>query len=138
MRIVVDTNVLVGACMGTGAPAAVVEACICGKGLPIVGNALLSEYEDVLSRETLFDGYRLTKAERFELLDIFLARCQWSMVYFTWRPNLRDEADNHLVELAVAGGADAIVTRNLRDLGRMELRFPQLKVLGPEDFLKEI
>jgi predicted nucleic acid-binding protein len=60
------------------------------------------------------------------------------MVYFTWRPNLRDEADNPLVELAVAGGADAIVTRNLRDLGRMELRFPQLKVLGPEDFLKEI
>jgi predicted nucleic acid-binding protein len=60
------------------------------------------------------------------------------MVYFTWRPNLRDEADNHLVELAVAGGADAIVTRNLRDLGRMELRFPQLKVLAPEDFLKEI
>jgi len=36
-------------------------------------------------------------------------------IYFLWRPNLRDEADNHLVELAVAGGAQAVVTRNKRD-----------------------
>jgi predicted nucleic acid-binding protein len=35
-------------------------------------------------------------------------------------------------------GADYIVTRNLRDVARMELRFPQLRVLSPEDFLKEI
>jgi hypothetical protein len=30
-----------------------------------------------------------------------------------WRPNLRDEGDNHLVELAIAGGAEAIVTYNV-------------------------
>lgn len=104
--------------------------------MPVVGNALLSEYEDVLSRETLFDGCRLTKIERFELLDIFLARCQWSMVYFNWRPNLRDEADNHLMELAVACGADAIVTRNSRDFRNMELLFPQLRVVTLEDFFE--
>ena len=34
----------------------------------------------------------------------------------TWRPNLPDEADNHLIELGVA--AQAIVTRNLRDVSR--------------------
>ena len=42
-----------------------------------------------------------------------------------------DEANNHLVELAVAGGADFIVTRNLREVARVELRFPQLRVLSP-------
>ncbi|MDD2744301.1 MAG: hypothetical protein PHV02_18740 [Rhodocyclaceae bacterium] len=51
---------------------------------------------------------------------------------------LSDEGDNHLVELAIAGGAEFIVTLNLRDLQRMELRFPQLKVVSPEDFLKEL
>lgn len=51
---------------------------------------------------------------------------------------LPDEADNHLVELAVAGGARFIVTRNLRDVARMELRFPELRIVSPEDFLKEI
>ena len=59
-------------------------------------------------------------------------------MYYIWRPNLPDEADNHLIELAVAGGADLIVTRNLRDIHRGELHFPHLRKISPEDFLKEI
>ena len=99
---------------------------------------LLTEYEDVLAREDLFAGCRLSSKESGELLDIFLASCEWTRVYYAWRPNLPDEADNHLVELAVAGGASHIVTRNLRDLTRGELNFPQLRTLSPENFLKEI
>jgi len=138
MRIVVDTNVLVSACLGTGSAAGVIAACLQGRCVPLVGNALLSEYEDVLGRVDLFRTCRLSVAERSELLDAFFARCEWGRVYFAWCPNLSDEADNHLVELAVANGADAIVTRNLRDLTCMELRFPRLRVLLPEDFLKEM
>ncbi len=103
-----------------------------------MGAALFAEYEDVLGRIELFDRCRLNPAERNELLDIFLATCVWTRIYFAWRPNLPDEADNHLVELAVAGGARYIVTRNLRDVAQMELKFPELRVLSPEDFLKEI
>jgi len=40
--------------------------------------------------------------------------------------------------LAVAGGADYIVTPNLRDVARMELLFPGLKVAFPETLLKEM
>lgn len=138
MKIVVDTNILVGACLGTGSPSAVIEACLRGHCSALVGSALLAEYEDVLGRRDLFHKSRLSETERFELLDIFLSRCRWCRVYFMWRPNLRDEADNHLIELAVAGGADAIVSRNLRDLASMELRFPELRLLSPEDFLREI
>ena len=137
-RAVIDTNVFVGACLGTGAASRVVAACLTGKVQPIAGTALLTEYEDVLAREDLFAGCRLSSKERGELLDIFLASCEWTRVYYAWRPNLPDEADNHLVELAVAGGASHIVTRNLRDLTRGELNFPQLRILSPEDFLKEI
>jgi predicted nucleic acid-binding protein len=50
---------------------------------------------------------------------------------------LPDEADNHWVELAVAGAARAIVTRNRRDVARMELKFPSLSVISPEAFLQE-
>jgi len=60
------------------------------------------------------------------------------VIYFGWRPNLPDEGDNHLVELAVAGAASHIVTRNLRDLRQAELKFPMIKVLGPDLFLKEL
>jgi len=137
MRIVVDTNVFVGACMGVGASRKVVEACLREHCIPLMGAALLAEYEDVLSRATLFHGCRLSVQAREELLDIFLSCCEWMRVYYLWRPNLPDEADNHLVELAVAGAAHCVVTRNLRDLRAMELRFPGLNLVSPEDFLKD-
>ena len=137
MIIVVDTSVFVGACLGVGASNAVVAACLRGDHSPLMGAALLAEYEDVLSRPVLWKRCRLSAAAREELLDIFLAACTWTRIYFGWRPNLRDESDNHLVELAVAGGAGFIVTRNIRDLASMELKFPALAVRTPEIFLKE-
>lgn len=137
-RIVIDTNVFVAACLGQGASNRVVAACLKGMCHPLMGAALFAEYEDVLARSELFAKCRLNAQERNDLLDIFLGTCSWVRIYFAWRPNLPDEADNHLVELAVAGGASFIVTRNLRDVARMELRFPGLRVRCPEDFLKEI
>jgi len=135
---VIDTNVFVGACLGAGASNEVIARCLRGEIMPLMGTALLAEYEDVLGREALFERSRLDFAERDELLDIFLARCRWTRIYYGWRPNVPDEGDNHLVELAVAGGAQAIVTRNLRDLERMDLRFPALKLMTPEDLLREV
>lgn len=135
MIVVIDTNVFVGACLGTGASSRVVEACLAQRFQPLMGAALLGEYEDVLGRSALFAKSRLSPAERSELLDIFLATCRWTRIYYGWRPNLRDEGDNHLVELAVAGGATHIVTHNLRDLTGMELRFPGLAVATPTQLL---
>ena len=108
-----------------------------GRYRPLIGAALFAEYESVLEREALFEGCVLSPRQRGRLLDDFLSVCRWTRVYFAWRPNLRDESDNHLVELAVAGGARAIVTKNVRDFGRMELRFPDLRVLTPADLIKE-
>ena len=138
MKVVIDTNIFIGACLGQGASRAVIAACLEEKVTPLMGVALLSEYEDVLSRTELFERSRLDTGERDELLDIFLSVCRWTRIYYGWRPNLQDEGDNHLVELAVAGGAEYIVTRNLRDVARMELLFPGLKVVFPETLLKEM
>ena len=71
-----------------------------------------------------------------ELFDGFLKCCRWVEVFYAWRPNLPDEADNHLIELGVAAQADAIVTRNLRDVVHGELKFPSLSVLTPEQCLE--
>lgn len=136
MLIVVDTNVFVSACMGQGASAAVVAGCLQGRFLPLMSAALMAEHDDVLGREALFARSRLDSGERSELLDIYLAHCRWTRIYFGWRPNLRDEGDNHLIELAVAGGAEAIVTHNLRDLRAHELKFPDLALLTPGQLLK--
>ena len=138
MRVVIDTNIFLGACLGTGAANHTVAACLRGQCIPLMGAALLTEYEDIMGRSELFDQCRLSSQERDNLLDIFLSVCEWTRVYYIWRPNLPDEADNHLIELAVAGSADLIVTRNLRDIERGELFFPQLRIISPEAFLKEI
>jgi len=124
--------------MGTGASGAVIKACLLGEHIPLMGNALFAEYEDVMGRVALFRKCRLSVIERDELLDIFLATCRWTRIYFGWRPNLPDEGDNHLVELAVAGGAERIVTYNLRDLRNMELKFPELAAVTPAQFLREV
>jgi uncharacterized protein len=102
-----------------------------------MGAALLAEYEDLLGRESIWRKTRLTAAERETFLDIFLSICQWTRIYYAWRPNLGDEADNHLMELAVAGQADYLVTRNVRDLRGGELKFPQISVVTPTQLLKE-
>lgn len=137
MLIVLDTNVFVGACLGMGASSVVVAECLRGIHTPLMGTTLLAEYEDVLARRTLFAKARLDAGERNELLDIFLACCRWTPIYFGWRPNLVDESDNHLVELAVAGSVSRIVSRNLRDLRRAQLVFDQMRAVTPEQFLKE-
>jgi len=103
-----------------------------------MGTTLLHEYEDILVRPGVFRRSRLNARERDALLDIFLARCEWVRIYFGWRPNLLDEGDNHLIELAVAGSAQWLITRNLRDFSGMELRFPQVKISSPDRFLEEL
>jgi putative PIN family toxin of toxin-antitoxin system len=135
--VVLDTNVLVAALLrGGGSGRAVLRACLNGQYQPVLGPALFSEYEDVLGRPDLFERCTLTVKERDEVFDGFLSRCRWVEVFYAWRPNLPDEADNHLIELAVAARADAIVTRNLRDIARGELKFPMLQVLTPEQCLE--
>ncbi len=135
--LVIDTNILVGALIKRGGVARhVIRGCLAGDYEPLIGAALFSEYEDVLGREEVWRSSLLNGREREQVFDGFLGVCRWVEVFYAWRPNLPDEADNHLVELALAGNAAAIVTRNTRDLTRGELRFPSLRILTPEDCLE--
>ncbi len=136
MRVVVDTHIFVSAIMGAqSASRQIIRLCWQRELQPLMGNALLAEYEDVCSRKGLFDDVILPASDREALLDAFMASCLWTPIYYLWRPNLRDEGDNHVVELAVAGGAQAIITANIRDFSRPALAFPGLTVCTAGDFL---
>jgi len=137
--VVVDTSVIVSAMLGPGgASRTVLRGALTGTLQPLVGQALLHEYEAALGRDSLFEGCAISRRDREDLLDAFLSRCRWTRVYYTWRPNSPDETDNHVVELAVAGGAEAIVTKNIRDFKAMELRFAGLQVVAPGDLDKAL
>ena len=68
--LVLDTNVLVAALLRGGSSArAVVRACLQGHYLPVIGPALLAEYEDLTGRAELFEGSVLSRSEREAVLD---------------------------------------------------------------------
>lgn len=136
IAVVIDTNVFVaGLRSGGGASRAVLRRALNGELQPLFGNALWTEYQDLLSRPVWGDA--TTANERSAVLGALARQGRWVTVYYGWRPNLPDEGDNHLIELALAGGAQAIVTHNLRDLRGGELRLGNLRVITPAQCLEE-
>ena len=134
-----DSNVIVASLISArGDNRAVLRACLDGAPQPVIGEALFLEYEDVMGRPKLFQRSPLSKLERQQLLEAFLSVCEWVHVYYGWRPNLSDEGDNHLMELAVAAGVDWIVTNNVTGFRRADLRFPQIGIIRPREFMREM
>ncbi len=137
-RLVIDTNVFVSALRSAdGAARVVIRRCLQGQYQPYMSLALFVEFRDVMGRDQLFARSPLSVGERMELFHAFVSVCRLTEIYYLWRPNLRDEADNHVLELAVAAGVEAIVTRNRRDFVDAQLHFPGLRVIAPADLLKE-
>ena len=134
--VVIDTNIFVAGLRSPGgASRQVLRRALMGNLEPLFGNALWLEYRDLLGRPVWGDF--TTPVERLQELSA-LAQCgRWVTVYYGWRPNLPDEADNHLIELALAGSAAAIVTHNVRDLREGDLRLGNLRILTPAQCLEE-
>jgi predicted nucleic acid-binding protein len=57
--------------------------------------------------------------------------------YFLWRPQLRDPSDEFVLEAAINGRADALITFNLRDFGSVPSQFG-IEVLTPSDAFRRI
>lgn len=134
--IVIDTNVFVaGLRSAGGASRTVLRRTLLGDFVPLFGNALWMEYQDLLNRPVWGDVS--TMQERLQVLAALAKQGRWVTVYYGWRPNLPDEADNHLIELAWAGSAAAIVTHNLRDIQNGELRLGNLQVFTPAQCLEK-
>ena len=135
--MVIDTNVLVSAFTSDGgAWRAVIRKVLQKQLRALVSIPLFAEYEDVLACPEIQARCPLSKSEQSALFDAFIAQTRLVEVYFSWRPNLRDEGDNHIIELAVAAGTCTIITHNLRDFANAELKFPSVKVLTPAQWLK--
>ena len=137
IKIVVDTSVFVSALIGSQGPSReLIRRCLQGNYQPLMGNVLFSEYESVIHREEVIAKCPLSIEETLVLLASFMSVSQWIHIYYLWRPNLKDEADNHLVELAVAGNAQIIATNNVKDFQNAELLFPNLSILKPEQIIR--
>lgn len=137
-KVVIDTSVMISALIGKrGASREVVRRCLTGDYLPLISNPLFQEYEDVSSRKRVREICPLGAREIRELLNAFYSVCVWVPIYYLWRPNLGDEGDNFfLIELALAGSSQKIVTNNVKDLEAAERKFENLRILKPQQILR--
>jgi len=104
---------------------------------PLATPALFLEYEEVIYREE----HRVVHGLSDELLEEFLLGLAAMMtpvrVYYQWRPQMMDADDELVLEAALNGRADKIVTHNLRDFLSAGSRFG-LSVVTPASFVQEI
>lgn len=133
-RIVLDTNILVAAARSrTGASFAVLQALRQNRFAALVSVPLLLEYEAVLKRpEHLVPGQR-TQVMVDAFLDAFCLHAEPVHLHYMWRPQTRDAADDMVLETALNGQADALVSLNTADFAKAATCF-QLNLLTPGAF----
>lgn len=133
--VVLDTNVLVAAIRSRrGASFRVLEQVGRGRFEIVLSVKMVLEYEEVLTRHRVCSGLETTDIQ--DLLDYLCEVGRHQAVFYLWRPCLNDPDDDHVLEVAVAGACDGIVTFNLRDFAGAE-RFG-LWIETPRDFLVRI
>ncbi len=134
--IVMDTNVLVaGACRHESSLAyQVLLAVLLGRVPLMLTEAIIAEYEDVLSRSSVRTLTGLTQMQNSTLVLDLISLSHQTQLHFNWRPNLIDEADNKFVEAAIAGTA-IIITYNIRDFEQRDLAKLGWDVMTPLDFI---
>jgi len=135
MKIVIDTNVLFAALKSLrGASYKLVSLLPTERFSVAISVPLIIEYEDVLRRGKL-PAY-ITEKDISDFIDFFCHIGDQQDIFFLWRPFLPDPSDDLVLEVAVAGGCDAIITYNKRHFKNAK-KFG-LRILDPKEFLAEI
>ena len=136
MIYVLDTNVLVAAVRSPqGASAKILRRVLTERLSALCSVPLFLEYEAVLSRPEQLQAAGVSVADVANLLDVLAGKVQRVEIAYLWRPQLRDAADDMVLEAAVNGRATAIITFNQRDFLPQTLTFG-VAVLTPAQFFQ--
>lgn len=132
-KVVLDTNVVISALRSRqGASFRVLQMVGLGRFEIALSVPLVLEYEEVAKRVAPIVGLRDSDID--VILDYLCSVADRRGIYFLWRPVLKDPQDDMVLEVAVEGGCDHIVTHNVRDFEGAE-RFG-IRVVTPGAFLR--
>lgn len=119
LRFVLDTDVIIAAMRSpSGASAAILQAADLGQVQLLVSVAIFLEYEAKCTMLQHYEAAGISQGEARNFVDAIATLAKPVELHFFWRPQLRDPADEMVLETAINGGADALVTFNLRDYGQ--------------------
>jgi len=136
-RVVLDTNLLIAAARSrTGASSALLNALRGQQFIALVSVPLMLEYEAVLNRDEHLAASGRNVCMNMAFLDTLCLFAEPVHLHYLWRPQLRDPADEMVLETALNGRADALVTLNTADFAAAaHFRLP---VLTPGRFLHRL
>ncbi len=138
MRYVLDTNVVVaGLRSPAGASAALIDQALDQAFTLLLSVALVLEYEATCRNPAQRIMSGLSEAEISNIISALCAVSEPVTPRFLWRPQLRDPADEMVLETAINGNADALVTFNRRDFGDAPGDFG-IALLAPREALRRI
>lgn len=116
MKLVMDTDTIVAAMRSPkGASAGLLLAADAGRLTLAATVPLFIEYEAVCQRPEHILAAGLDRCDVAVFLDRLADLVEPVDLWFLWRPQLRDPGDEMVLEAAVNGHVDALVTFNRRD-----------------------
>lgn len=135
--IILDTNVLVAGLRSlSGCSRRILQAMLEQELKVGASPVLFLEYEAVLTRPDNLTAFNLNQTEVMALLDAVAGILMPVEIHYLWRPQLRDPADEMVLETAVNGQANALVTWNMRDFLPAASKF-ELRIMRPDIFWDE-
>lgn len=138
MRLLLDTAVIVAAMRSpAGASAALLRAARARRLTLLASVPLFIEYEAACTRAEHRQAAALSQKEVQQFLDALAALIEPVQTHYLWRPQLRDPGDEMVLEAAVNGQAEALVTFNSRDFGSAPSRFG-IRLLLPSEALRSV
>jgi putative PIN family toxin of toxin-antitoxin system len=133
-----DTDAIVAAMRSpTGASAAIIRKARRGKIALLLSVPLAMEYEAVCVRPEHQLAAGLSEQEVRIFVDAVIAIAEPVKIHYLWRPQLRDPSDEMVLEAAVNGRANLLITFNVRDYGTAPARFG-IEVMTPREAVERI
>ncbi|MGC1343510.1 MAG: PIN domain-containing protein [Candidatus Binataceae bacterium] len=128
-----DTDVMVAAVRSdAGASRLILRSALLRQFELLLSVPLMLEYEAVLKRPVHLKAAGASASEIDAILDAVSAIGKPVTSTFSWRPSVADPADETVLEAAVNGLADIVITFNLRHLGAAARRFG-IRAVRPPD-----
>lgn len=138
MLVTLDTNILYQALMSNAGASYFILKQVRNRRIQIALSVpVFHEYQDVLTRKKSLDDFELELADIDKFLRYLAYVGKTFEIFYLFRPNLRDEKDNMLVELALTSQSSYLITSNIKDFKNAELKFHQLNIITPSEFVKK-
>lgn len=132
MRVVADTNVLISALLFGGSPEQIFLAALRGDIQILSSRPILKELEKVLNGK-----FKLSAGFVRDILDLVEDVAEIVEITSRMKVILHPDEDNRILECAVDGKAEFIVTGDTKHILPLK-EYKGIKILSPSEFIKHL